>query len=58
MDFTDYPDGSWLYFIRWIDRYTKPHKASTSTSLCCYLVPLPDDIKDPAKATPTGANRS
>ncbi|WP_312682828.1 hypothetical protein [Stenotrophomonas chelatiphaga] len=52
MDFTHYPDDSRLYFIRWIDRYTKPHKASTSTSVCCYLVPLPDDIKDPARATP------
>lgn len=52
MDFTHYPSDSRLYFIRWIDRYTKPHKASTSTSVCCYLVPLPDDIKDPAKATP------
>ena len=52
MDFTDYPDDSRLYFIRWIDRYTKPHKGSTSTSVCCYLVSLPDDIKDPARATP------
>lgn len=52
MDFTHYPSDSRLYFIRWIDRYTKPHKASTSTSVCCYLIPLPDDIKDPAKATP------
>ncbi|MHC1671680.1 hypothetical protein ACODUM_02350 [Stenotrophomonas maltophilia] len=52
MDFTHYPDDSRLYFIRWIDRFTKPHKASTSTSVCCYLAPLPDDIKDPARATP------
>ncbi|WP_145478862.1 hypothetical protein [Stenotrophomonas rhizophila] len=52
MDFKDYPGDSRLYFIRWIDRYTKPHKGSTSTSVCCYLAPLPDDIKDPAKATP------
>lgn len=52
MDFTHYPDDSRLYFIRWIDRYTKPHKASTSTSVCCYLVPLPEDIKDPARSTP------
>lgn len=52
MDFTHYPSDSRLYFIRWIDRYTKPHKASTSTSVCCFLVPLPDHIKDPAKATP------
>ncbi len=34
MDFTHYPNDSRLYFIRWIDRYTKPHKASTSTSVC------------------------
>jgi len=52
MDFKDYPGDSRLYFIRWIDRYTKPHKGSTSTSVCCYLAPLSDDIKDPAKATP------
>ena len=51
MDFTHFPSDSRLYFIRWIDRYTKPHKASTSTSVCCYLVPLPDDITNPARAT-------
>lgn len=52
MDITHYPSHSRLYFVRWIDRYTKPHKASASTSVYRYLAPLPGDIRDPAKAAP------
>ncbi|WP_295547410.1 hypothetical protein [uncultured Stenotrophomonas sp.] len=51
-DFKHFPNDSRLWFTRWIERFNKPHKSSTSTSVCCYLSPLPASLSDPAKTTP------
>ncbi|MBH1761555.1 hypothetical protein I5V52_22360 [Stenotrophomonas maltophilia] len=40
-DLTDFPDDSRVYFIRHIDGYTQPHKGTESTSVRCYLAPIP-----------------
>lgn len=48
-DLKHHPNDSRLWFIRWMERFNKPHKASTSTAICCYLAPLPQGVTDPAK---------
>ncbi|MCF3463430.1 hypothetical protein GTY70_05980 [Stenotrophomonas maltophilia] len=40
-DLTDFPDDPRVYFIRYIDGYTQPHKGTESTSVRCYLAPIP-----------------
>lgn len=51
-DLTHHPSDSRLWFIRWMDRFNKPHKASTSTAICCFLAPLPEQAVDPAALSP------
>ena len=45
-DFTDFPGDDRLWFIRHIDGYIQPHKGTESTSVRCYLGPLPWDWRD------------
>lgn len=49
-DLTDFPDDTRAYFIRNIDGYTQPHKGTESTSVRCYLAPIPSGWgSDPSK---------
>ncbi|UGB11497.1 hypothetical protein LQ329_11100 [Stenotrophomonas maltophilia] len=49
-DLTDFPDDTRVYFIRYIDGYTQPHKGTESTSVRCYLAPIPRGWgSDPSK---------
>lgn len=49
-DLTDFPNDTRVYFIRHIDGYTQPHKGTESTSVRCYLAPVPSAWgSDPSK---------